>query len=201
MKMFRKSLLLATLASALLVVGCGSQKDPANKMIADAEATIAAVRDDAAKYVPNDLQSVEATIADLKAKFQAGDYKSVLAASAGVTASLASLKDAAAAKKTEMEAAVAKATGEWTTLAADLPGMVGALDSRVSALSASKKLPKGMDAAKLDSAKASLAAAKSAWDAASAAFASGNVVDAVAKANEAKTQGAAAMATLGMSAG
>jgi hypothetical protein len=201
MKMFRKTLLVATLASALLVVGCSSQKDPANKAIADAEAAVAAVRDDAAKYVPNDLQGVDASIADLKAKFQAGDYKGVLAASAGLTASLASLKDAAAAKKAEMEAAVEKAKGDWTALAKDLPGMVGALESRVSALSASKKLPKGLDAAKLDSAKAGLAAAKSAWDAASAAFTSGNVMDAVAKANEAKTQGAAAMAALGMTAG
>ncbi len=201
MKIVRKSLLLAAFASTLLFVGCAGQKEPANKAIADAEAAVAAIREDAAKFVPSDLQGVDASIADLKAKFQAGDYKGILAAAPELTGKLGALKDAAAAKKAEMAAAVEKATGEWTTLAADLPGMVGAVESRVSALSAAKKLPKGMDAAKLDGAKAALAAAKSAWDAASAAFTSGNVVDAVAKANEAKAKGGEAMAALGMTAG
>jgi hypothetical protein len=200
MKMIRKSLLLAALASVALVVGCSSMKEPATKALADAEATLATVRDDAAKYVPNDLQGVDASIADLKTKLQAGDYKGIMAAVPELTTKLTALKDAAAAKKAEMEAAVEKAKGEWTALAADLPGMVGALESRVSALSASKKLPKGMDAAKLDSAKAGLAAAKSAWEAASAAFTSGNVTDAVAKAQEAKAKGGEAMAALGMTA-
>lgn len=201
MKMMKKSLLLAALASTLLVVGCAGQKEPANKAIADVEAAVAAIRDDAAKYVPSDLQGVDASIADLKAKFQSGDYKGILAAAPELTSKVSALKDAAAAKKTEMEAAIEKAKGEWTSLAADLPGMVGAVESRVSALSAAKKLPKGMDAAKLDSAKSALAAAKSAWEAASAAFTSGNVMDAVSKANEAKAKGGEAMAALGMTTG
>lgn len=201
MKTLRKTLLLATLASVALAVGCSSMKEPATKALADAEASLAAVRDDAAKYVPTDLQGVESTIADLKAKLQAGDYKGIMAAAPDLTAKLGALKDAAAAKKSEMEAAIEKAKGEWAGLATDVPAMVGALESRVSALSASKKLPKNLDAAKLDSAKSALAAAKSAWDAASAAFGSGNVLDAVAKANEAKTKGGEAMAALGMTAG
>ena len=41
MKMIRKSLLLAALASVALVVGCSSMKEPATKAIADAEATLA----------------------------------------------------------------------------------------------------------------------------------------------------------------
>ena len=201
MKMLRQSLLLAALASVALVVGCSSMKEPATKALADAEATLATVRDDAAKYVPNDLQVVDASMADLKAKLQAGDYKSVMAGVPDLNSKLSSLKEAAAAKKAEMEAGIETARGEWTTLAAELPGMLSAVESRVSALSASKKLPKGMDAAQLDSAKAGLAAAKSAWEAASAAFTSGNVMDAVAKAQEAKAKGGEAMAALGMTAG
>ena len=200
MKMVRKSLLLAALASVTLVVGCSSMKEPATKAIADAEATLATVRDDAARYLPNDLQGVDASIADLKAKLQAGDYQGIMAAVPDLTTKLSALKDAAAAKKTEMEAALEKAKSDWTAMAADLPGMIGALESRVSALSASRKLPKGMDAAKLDSAKTGLAAAKSAWEAASAAFTSGNVMDAVAKAQEAKAKAGEAMAALGMTA-
>jgi hypothetical protein len=198
MKMFQKSLLLAIVASAAMVVGCSSQKEPANKAIADAEAALAAVRDDAARYLPSDLQGVEATIADLKTKFQSGDYKGILAAAPDLTSKLGALKDAAAAKKAEMEAAIEKAKGDWTALAADVPAMMGALTSRIDALSASKRLPKNIDAAKFESAKSAYAAAKSAWDAASAAAGSGDVLDAVGKATEAKAKGAEAMEALGM---
>jgi len=54
-----------------------------------------------------------------------------------VNSAISGLKDTVAAKKTEMEAA----SQEWTTLAADLPKMVEAIQSRVDMLSKSRKLP------------------------------------------------------------
>jgi hypothetical protein len=201
MKSIRNSLLLATLASVALLLGCAGQKAPATKAIADAEAALAGVRDDAAQYAASDLQSVESTVADLKAKLQSGDFKGILAAAPALTASIAALKDTAAAKKTEALAALEKAKGDWAGLSTDLPNMVQALQSRVDALSASKRLPKKLDAATFEGAKTGLAEAKSAWDAATAAAGNGSFVDAVAKANEAKTKASAAMAALGMTAG
>lgn len=201
MKSIRNSLLLATLASVALLVGCAGQKAPATKALADAEAALASVRDDAAQYAASDLQNVESTVADLKAKLQSGDFKGILAAAPALTASITALKDTAAAKKAEALAALEKAKGDWAGMATDLPNMVQALQSRVDALSASKRLPKNLDAAKFEGAKTGLAEAKAAWDAASAAAGSGSFVDAVAKASEAKTKATAAMAALGMTAG
>ena len=79
--------------------------------------------------------------------------------------------------------------------------MVGALSSRLDILGKAKKLPAGLDAAKVTAAKTGLDGIKATWDAATAAFASGNVLDAVSKANEVKTKGAEIMASLGMTAG
>ena len=199
--MFKKSVFVALTAAALLVVGCANQKDPALKAVADAEAALSSVRDDAAKYVPGDLAAAETSLSGLKDSAAKGDYKAVLAGAPAVMTQLGSLKDAAAAKKTEMDAAIEKAKGDWTALAKDVPAMVGALSSRLDILGKAKKLPAGLDAAKVTAAKTGLDGIKATWDAATAAFASGNVLDAVSKANEVKSKGAEIMASLGMTAG
>jgi len=188
-------------AVALLAVACASQKEPATKAIADAESALSAVKEQAAQYAPDQLKGVEDTIAGLKENLAKGDYKAILASTPQLTTQLASLKDAAAAKKAEMDAALEKAKGDWSGYAADLPNMVGAIQSRVDILSKARKLPAGMDKAKLDDAKTGLEGMKSTWTDAGNAFASGNYLDAVAKAQEVKTKGAEIMAALGMSNG
>jgi hypothetical protein len=59
-----------------------------------------------------------------------------------------------------------------------------------------KKLPKDMDAAKLEGAKASLSAITKAWGEASDAFKSGNLIDANAKGNAVKAKVSDEIATL-----
>lgn len=195
-----KSLWLAA-AATLVIAGCAGQKAPATQALNAAETALAAIKDDAAKYLPGDLQGVESTLAGLKDSLQKGDFKAVLAGAPALTNQIASLKDAAMAKKTEMEAAVATATTSWTAMAADLPNMVSAIQSRVDILGKAKKLPKGMDAAALESAKGGLEMMKSTWTEATAAFSSGSVVDAVAKAQMVKDKGAEVMKALGMTTG
>ncbi len=197
--MFKKqSVFVAAIATAVLMVACAGQKGPADAAIKAAESALAAVKDDAAKYVPADLQGVETSLAALKDNFAKGDFKAVLAGSGALTAQISSLKDAAMAKKAEMEAAMAKASGDWTAMAADLPKMVEAIQSRVDILGKAKKLPKGMDAAAFDGAKSGLEMMKSAWTEATAAATSGNFTDAVAKAQMVKDKGAEVMKALGM---
>ena len=79
--------------------------------------------------------------------------------------------------------------------------MVEAIQSRVTTLSSSKKLPKGLDAAAVDTAKSGLASMQSTWADASAAFTGGNAIDAVAKAKAVKAKGEEVLKLLGMSAG
>jgi hypothetical protein len=197
----RKSAFVAVLATALLAVGCAGQKGPADEAIKAAETALAAVKEDAAKYVPSELAGVESSLTALKDSFAKGDYKAVLAGAGGVTGQINALKDAAMSKKAEVEAAIAQATTDWAAMSADLPKMVDAIQSRVDILGKARKLPKGMDQATFDGAKSGLEMMKSVWGEATAAATSGNVLDAVAKGQQVKDKGAEVMAALGMSAG
>ena len=189
--------LLATLA-AVLVVGCANQKAPAEQAVAGAETALATVRDDAQKYVPDQLQAVDSQLAALKDSLTKGDYKSVLTGAPTLNSAISSLKDAAEAKKADAEAALAKAKDAWGPLSAEVPKMVEAIQSRVTALSKSHHLPKGVTKDGLASAKSGADSLKSMWSDASNASASGDFTTAVSKAQAAKDKAAEIMKSLGM---
>ena len=189
--------LLATLA-AVLVVGCANQKAPAEQAVAGAETALAAVRDNAQKYVPDQLQAVDAQLAALKDSLTKGDYKSVLTGAPTLNSAISSLKDAAEAKKADAEAALAKAKDAWGPLSAEVPKMVDAIQSRVTALSKSHHLPKGVTRDGLASAKSGVDSLKSMWSDASNASASGDFTTAVGKAQAVKDKAAEMMKSLGM---
>ena len=190
-----------TLAAVFIVVGCASQKEPAMKIVTDAETALAGFKEDAAKYLPTELSGVEGSIAGLRDSIAKGDYKSVLTGAPGVMSAISSLKEAVAAKKSEIEAAVAAATAQWGSLSADLPKMVDAIQSRVDILGKSKKLPKNVTQEAFDSAKSGLESMKSLWAEASSAFTSGDAVSAVDKAKGVKAKGEEVLKLLGMSPG
>ncbi len=187
------------LVVAMLLVGCAGQKEPATKALADAEAAIASVRDDASRYALTDLQGVEATHAALKANLANGDYKAVLAGAPQLMSAVSSLKTEVAARKSAAEAAAAAASGEWSALAQDVPKMVQAIQSRVDTLSASRKLPKNVSQGSFDLAKSGLDMMKTTWAEASSEYSSGDTVNAVAKAKLVQEKGAEVLKLLGMS--
>ena len=189
--------LLATLA-AVLVVGCANQKAPAEQAVAGAETALGAVRDDAQKYVPDQLQAVDSQLAALKDSLTKGDYKAVLTGAPTLNSAISSLKDAAEAKKADTEAALVKAKDAWGPLSAEVPKMVDAIQSRVTALSKSHHLPKGVTKDGLASAKSGVDSLKSAWSDASNASASGDFTTAVTKAQGVKDKAAEIMKSLGM---
>src|SRR5262249_2763167 len=104
-------LLAATMA--LLLAGCASQKGPAQQALASADTALAAVRDQAQKYVPDQLQAVESQLQAAKDAFAKGDYKAVIATAPALSSAISSLGSAAAAKANEAEAALAKAKDAW----------------------------------------------------------------------------------------
>src|SRR6202030_490772 len=118
--------LLATLAG-VLVVGCANQKAPAEQAVAGAETALAAVRDNAQKYVPDQLQAVDSQLAALKDSLTKGDYKGVLTGAPTLNSAISSLKDAAEAKKADAEAALAKEKDAWGALRAEVPKMVDSI--------------------------------------------------------------------------
>jgi predicted small secreted protein len=189
--------LLAALA-AVLLVGCNTQKGPAEQAVANAQAALDAVRDDAQKYAPEQLGGVEAKLSDMKGAFQQGNYAGVLAAAPGLTAAIASMKDAAAAKKVEAEQALAKAKDDWGPASAAVPKMVDDIAKRVETLSKSKKLPKGVTKDSLAAAKTAVDSMKSTWADATNASSSGDYTTAMAKAQSVKDKAAELMKSLDM---
>ena len=192
--------LLAALAAAL-VMSCANQKAPAEQAVAVAEAALAAVRDSAQKYAPDQLQAVEDQLKGLKDSLAKGDYKAVLTGAPTVNSAINSLKDAAEAKKADADAASARAKDAWGPVSADVPMMIEAIAKRVDSLSKSHRLPKGVTKQGLAAAKSGLDSLKSQWTEATSAATSGDYTTAMLKAEGVKTKAAETMRSLGMSSG
>jgi hypothetical protein len=169
--------------AALLLAACASQMEPAQRSISDIEAALSMAAPDAAKYVPDQLTDVRREFDDLKAAFDRQDYAAVLKGAPAVKDRAQGLKSAAAAKKAELTQALGE---EWSGLAARLPAYMTTLQSRIEFLvrKSSRKLAAGID---LDAARGSLSEASSVWSKAQAAFATGNLDEAVTTAKSLET--------------
>jgi hypothetical protein len=178
----QRSLLIALAGMALFA--CSGQKEPAQKLLLDTDATIIAASAEAAKYVPQQLADVQRQYADLKASFDKQDYAGVVGAAPAVLGAAQTLATSAAAKKDEVLKAL---NDDWTGLAAVVPEEQSAIQNRLEQLSlkANKKQAAGVD---LDGSKASLSDAMSLWSKATAAFAAGNLDEAVATAKAVKAK-------------
>ena len=138
------------------------------------QTTVASLKDDGMKYAPVAYQGVESTLKMLKDSLAAEDYKAVLAGTPKLNEAVESLKTAIASGKEQFDAA----TAEWSTLSADVPKMVAAIQSRVDILSSSRKLPKNVNKEAFESAKSGLESMKSMWNEATASAANAGPVKA-----------------------
>jgi len=183
---------VALLIAAFSLAACESaDKAPAAAAIAAAQSALDGVRGEATKYVPDQVKSVDDALATAKANFEKKDYKAALAVAQDAGAKGKELGAAVAARKAEL----AKAWGEMSS---GVPTLAEAIKSRVDILTQSKRLPAGLDKAKLDSAKSSLTELNQSWTEASEAFKSGNVTDAVAKGKAARDKAVEIMTALNM---
>ncbi len=177
---------------AIILAACAAQKEPAEKLIADIQATVTAASAEAAKYVPDQLMAVQTQLDALKVSFDKKAYAAVVAGAPAVLTAAQSLATAAAAKKDEVLKAL---NDKWTALAGSVPGLLTAIQSRIDTLGkkTNKKAAAGID---LDGAKAALGAATALWSKAQAAFASGNMAEAVSTAQDVKSKVEALAATV-----
>jgi DNA repair exonuclease SbcCD ATPase subunit len=168
--------------AGVMLAACGSQKEPAQKLIAGIESTVTAASGEAQKYVPDQLSDVQSKLADLKASFDKQDYSAVVTGAPAVMSAASGLAAAAAAKKDEAMKAL---NDEWSSLSSSLPAAATAIQSRIDFLSkkSNRSAAKGID---LAAAKSSLADTTSLWSKAQAAFASGNLDEAVTAAKDVK---------------
>jgi len=185
------ALIAVVLVGLMLVVGCSRDKEPAEAAIKAAETAWSAAKGEAAKFVPDQVKAVEDGLKAARDAFEKKEYTQALNAAKDLPGKIKDIAAAAAAKKAEL-------TKAWEEMTGGLPKMVEAIKSRVDILYASKKLPKGLDKATLEGAKAGLGQIMQTWTDAENAYKGGNIADALAKANAVKAKATEIMTSLGM---
>lgn len=175
---------LLVASAALVLAACSSQKAPAHKMLDQIQSAIKTAGPDAEKYTPDDLIEVQKKFGELKAQYEKGDYKAVVNGAPELLGTAQSLATSAAVKKDQQAKAL---NGQWAALAADVPGNVNLIQSRIDFLSRpqNKKLASGVD---IDSAQVGLRDAKDLWGQAQRSYAGGQVDAALASGNSAKAK-------------
>ncbi len=186
-----KRLSCVLMVAAALTAACSSQKVPAEAAVNAADQAFTAVKAEAAKYLPDEAKDIQGSIDTAKAALAKGDYQAALTEAQALPAKITALSSAIAAKKAEL-------TQSWAALSAGMPQVIEAIKSRVDILAKAKKLPAGMDAAKLDTVKSGLATITQAWTEATAAAGSNDIAGAVAKAAIVKSKAAETLGVLGM---
>lgn len=168
----------------LMLAACAGQKEPAQKLLAAIDTATTAASAEAAKYVPDQLKDVQDQYGALKASYDKQDFAAVVTQGPGVLSAAESLATAAAAKKDEVLKAL---NDHWTQLAAELPEQAAAVQARIDLLGkkSSKKLAAGID---VEAVKTEFAATNALWSKAQAAFAAGNLDEAVTTAKSVKEQ-------------
>ena len=175
-----------------LLAACAPQKQPAQKLLGDIDATVMAASAEAAKYVPDQLRDVQAKFGELKVSFDKQDYAAVISGAPAVLGAAQTLATDAAARKDQILKAL---NNEWTVLAGSVPEDMTAVQNRIDTLKkkSAKKPAAGVD---LAAAKSSLDEAGSLWSKAQAAFASGSLDEAVKTAQAVKSRVDAVAAAL-----
>lgn len=183
-------------AATALFAACANQREPAQRMVSDIEATVNGVSADAGKYAPDQLIEVQTKLDDLKIALDAKDYKRVLAQGPDLLREADGLQSTVAAKKADM---LKELNDQWAALSGSLPNQANAIQARIDFLGDKrhKKLAAGID---LDAARASLGEATSEWSKAQGAFGNGNMNEAVTAAKDVKAKLDALAAALKMDA-
>jgi hypothetical protein len=179
------------------MAGC-SQKDPAQEAITAAENALAAVYEDAQKYLPDRYAEVKAELEKARAAFNEERYTDAIAAVKDVPARAEALaRDVVEAK----QKALSELNADWVRLSGSMPGLIAGIGTRLEELGKMRRLPQGMDKQLLEEAKAAYGSAQSAWDEAGQAFNSGEFEAAVGKARDVEAIAQDLVTRLGMQAG
>jgi hypothetical protein len=190
--MKRKSLwvIASIMVCLFLVASCARDKEPAELGIKAAEEALNAAKGEIGKYVPDQLKGLEAAIKGAKEKIEKKEYTEALNAVKDLPGKVKEAAAAAAAKKAAL-------TKEWEAVSAEVSKMVEVIKAKIAPLAKAKKLPKGMDKAKLDAANAGVAEIEKGMADAAGAFKAGNISDAIAKGKALQGKAAEIMAGLG----
>jgi len=175
----------------LFIAGCSISKEPAEKAIKSAEGVFNAIKGEAMKYAAAETQAVEKAILAAKDKYDRNEYDAAFKLATELPDKINQLAALSGTRKTEW-------VKGWESVSKELPPMLDALQARIEELSKRKKLPPGIDKAKIEEVRAAQAALAQAWTEAKNTQAAGDLIDAVTKAKAAREKTVEAMTALGM---
>lgn len=174
-----KTLLAAAALAAALVLSSGcSQQEPATRAVDAAEDALAAVSDDAQKYIPQRYAEVKVELDAARAALAEEKYADALAAVQDIPAKAQGLADEAKAAREKL---AAELEVEWERLSAALPGTLDGIGVRIEELGKLRRLPKELDPDAIERAKKDFEIAQNAWTQAAEAFSGGNLEGAAAR--------------------
>jgi len=185
---------LLPLAAAIMMAACGS-RGTAQNVVGQADGAIDKVKEQAALNAPNELKAAQATVAHMHQNFDGRNYKVVIADVPTFNEQLKAINEAMAANQGK----VAAATQEWTTLNAEVPKAVEAIQARVDSLKPNA-LPKDVTKEELATAKTDLETMKATWAEATAAANANNPLEATEKGRLVQAKAEEVKTALGMTA-
>lgn len=185
LKVLKHCALLALVA--VVLAGCGREKEPAQAALNAAQTAIDGIRADGEKFAGDKLAELDNALKSAKAAFDKGEYKEALAAAGSLPGKAQEVMKAAEAAKAEAEkkaaeaaeAAKAELAKGWEAMSAGLPQMADAVKKRLDILGKAKKLPEGLDKDKLAGMKSGLEEAMKGLEEAKSAATSGDFAKAV----------------------
>jgi hypothetical protein len=171
--------LVVACATVLLGTGCG--KGAAEQALTAVSAAFDQAKPVIETYLPADFKPISDGLARTRAAFDKGDYKRALALAQALMPKIQDALEAAQKKKDELMAS-------FTEFEKSLPAMVDSLKKRLAQLAAASALPADLDKETVETARANLDSVSKAWTDALSRFHSGDVIAAVAQANDVKTK-------------
>src|SRR5512139_2309670 len=136
--------ILAVAALVSMSAACASQKAPAEAAVQALDAAVAAARPEIERFAPDRWPAVAEAVAGVQTKLAAADYAGVLADVQGAHARVDEATKAAAERKTAL-------VQEWGAFAG-IPAMVQRATQKIAEITASRRMPRGMDRASLEGA-------------------------------------------------
>lgn len=166
---------LPLLAATVFFTGCSSDKDPATRIVDQAEAALEDLRPTGTQFAPDEFSTVEATVADLKAKHASEDYRAVVNAVPRFNEEMRAVKELVISNQTMAVAA----QREWELMVVEVPKTVEAVQARVDSLTRNRS--RDITRETLATAKTELESMKTTWAKATAAATAGDTREATDK--------------------
>jgi hypothetical protein len=196
MTRIHKAFLTAALAALCLgLTACASQKEPAEQALAALETKFSDAGAEVRQYLPERYAELEKSVAGLRDSLAAKDYGDVVK---GAAAAQDALKHAIADARVARAQGLAALDTEWDDLVKTMPGMISAMDKKIS--SQRGRAPKGMSGAEWKQTIADYDAARDAWGKAASEMTRATFEASVTAAREAKAKIAAIMEKLDVKA-